>query len=265
MTSAGSSRAGGPVRIAVSGGTGVVGRYVVSELARRGLDHVVLSRSNGVDLMTGRGLDDRLAGVTTVVDVSNKETQRRAAAEAFFGGVTERLLAAGERHGVGHHVALSIVGADDVDTGYYAGKRRQEQVLADGAVPWSLLRATQFHEFAEQVLGFARLGPISLVPRMRTQPVAAAEVAEALVDLALARPVGWAPDLAGPEPHQLVDLSRRVASASYPRRRVVPVRLPGAGGRALREGALLARAGARHGRLGFDEWLAGRADPPDVP
>jgi uncharacterized protein YbjT (DUF2867 family) len=249
---------GGASRVAVAGGTGVVGRYVVRELARRGHDHVVLSRSSGVDLTSGRGLEDRLAGVVSVIDVSNTGTQRRAAAEAFFGGVTERLLAAGERHGVTHHVTLSIVGADDVDTGYYAGKRRQEQALTAGPVPWSLLRTTQFHEFAEQALGFARLGPVSLVPRMRTQPVAAAEVAEALVDLALGPPVGRAPDLGGPEAHELVELSRRLVAATASRRRVVPVRLPGAGGRAMREGALLPGPGARRARTGFDEWLAAR-------
>ncbi len=244
------------MRVAVAGGTGVVGRRVVDVVRSRGYDVVVLTRSAGVDLVAGDDLAQHLAGVDVVIDVSGTTRQRRAAAEEFFGGVTARLLVAEALAVVPHHVALSIVGVDDVDTGYYAGKRRQEQVLAAGPVPWSLLRATQFHEFAEQSLGFARVGPVSLVPRMRTQPVAAAEVAQALVDLADGAPVGRAPDLAGPEEHELVDLARRVAARRRPRRRVVPVALPGAAGRAMRHGALLPADGAALGTQTFAEWLA---------
>ncbi len=233
------------MRIAVAGGTGVVGRHVVDVVRRRGHEPVVLSRSTGVDLVSGVDLARHLAGVHAVVDVSGTTQQKRRAAEEFFGGVTARLLAAEVAAGVGHHVTLSIVGVDDVETGYYAGKRRQEQVLLAGPVPWSLLRATQFHEFAEQALGFAQVGPLSMVPRMRTQPVAAAEVAEALVDLAVGDPVGRAPDLAGPEEHELVDLARRVAACRRPRRRVVPVPLPGAGGRAMRAAPCCRATGLR--------------------
>lgn len=244
------------MKVAVAGGTGVVGRYVVDAARERGHEVVVLARSEGVDLTTGAGLAKRLAGVEGVVDVTSIGTQKRKAAEAFFGGVTEHLLAAGAVTGVGHHVALSIVGIDDVDTGYYAGKRRQEQMLADGPVPWSVLRATQFHEFAEQALGFVRIGPFSLVPRMLSQPVAAREVAAALVDLVEAGPSGRVPDLAGPERLQMVDLARRVSEARRLGRRVVGVRLPGAAGRAMRSGALTPRSDGPRGRLTFEEWLS---------
>jgi uncharacterized protein YbjT (DUF2867 family) len=238
------------MRIAVAGGTGVVGRHVVEVARARGHEVVVLSRSAGVDLTTGAGLAERLADVDAVVDVTSVATQRRTAAEAFFGAVTRNLQAAG----AAHLVALSIVGIDDVDTGYYAGKRLQERLLAEGAVPWSLLRATQFHEFAEQALHFVRIGPFSLVPRMRTQPVAAREVAEALVGLAEQGPSGRVPDLAGPEVHDLVDLARRVADG----RRVVPLRVPGAGGKAMRSGGLLPQGDGPRGTLTFDAWLASR-------
>ncbi len=129
---------------------------------------------------------------------------------------------------MGHHVVLSIVGIDDVPSGYYHGKRLQERLLAEGDQPWSVLRATQFHEFAEQALHFVRVGPFSVVPSMLSQPVAAREVAEALVDLAEAGPSGRVPDLAGPERLSMVELSRRVSKAKGLRRRVVTVRLPGA-------------------------------------
>jgi uncharacterized protein YbjT (DUF2867 family) len=238
------------MKVAVAGGTGVVGRHVVEVARERGHDVVVLSRGEGVDLTTGDGLAERLDGVDAVIDVTSVGTQRKEEAEAFFGGVTRNLQAAG----AAHVVALSIVGIDDVDTGYYAGKRLQELVLAEGDVPWTVLRATQFHEFAEQVLGFVKVGPWSLVPRMLSQPVAAREVAEALVGLAETGPSGRVPDLAGPERHDMVDLARKVARG----RRVVPVRMPGAAGRAMRAGALCPRGSGPRGTISFDAWLADR-------
>jgi uncharacterized protein YbjT (DUF2867 family) len=244
------------MRLAAAGGTGVVGRHVVEMARQRGHDVVVLARSAGVDLTTGDGLAARLAGVDAVIDTTGVRTQRRAKAEAFFGGVTRHLLDAEASAGVGHHVVLSIVGIDEVPLGYYQGKRLQERLVAEGAVPWSILRATQFHEFAEQVLHFARVGPFSLVPRMLSRPIAAAEVAGALVDLAEGGPAGRAPDLGGPERLEMVDLSRRVSTARGLGRRVVPVRMPGAAGRGLRSGALVPAADGPRGRQTFAEWLA---------
>jgi uncharacterized protein YbjT (DUF2867 family) len=243
------------MRIAVAGGTGVVGRHVVEVARERGHDVVVLARAQGVDLTTGSGLPGRLAEVDAVVDTTSIAARRRQEAEAFFGGVTRRLLSAEAEAGVAHHVALSIVGIDDVDSGYYAGKRLQERIVADGAVPWSVLRATQFHEFAEQVLGFVRVGPFSLVPRMLSQPVAAREVAEALVGLAGSGPGGRVPDLAGPERLQMVELARRVSRARGLGRRVVPVSPPGSAGKAMRSGALIPTSDGPRGQITFDQWL----------
>lgn len=243
------------MQIAVAGGTGVVGRHVVDVARERGHDVVVLSRSEGVDLTTGAGLAERLAGVEVVIDTSNQMSQKRADSEAFFGGVTRTLLAAERAAGVRHHVALSIVGVDDVDSGYYAGKRLQERVLAEGEVPWSVLRATQFHEFAEQALEFVKIGPFSLVPRMLSQPVAAREVGEALVDLAEGEPAGRAPELAGPERLQMVDLARKAARG---RRRVIGIPVPGAAGKAMRAGALCPTGPGPRGTVTFDAWLASR-------
>ena len=244
------------MRIAVAGGTGVVGRHVVDVARQRGHEVVVLARSEGVDLMRADGLAEVLTGVDAVVDVTSVRSQKRAVAEAFFGGVTRNLLAAERAAGVGHHIALSIVGIDDVPSGYYQGKLVQERLVAEDTVPWSILRATQFHEFAAQVLHFARVGPFSLVPRMLSQPVAAAEVAEALVGIAESGPANRAPDLAGPERLQMVDMSRRVSKARGLGRRVVPVRLPGRMGKQLRSGALTPATEGPRGRLTFEEWLA---------
>ena len=245
------------MRIAVAGGTGMLGHHVVEVARRRGHDVVVLDLSEGVDLLKGSGLTGKLACVDAVADVTSTRTQRRAKAEAFFGTVTRNLLDAEVAAEVGHHIALSVVGVDVVPSGYYQGKLLQERIVMDGRVPWSIQRSTQFHEFAEQVLDYARFGPFSLVPRMLSQPVAAVDVAELLLDLVESGPAGRVPELAGPERHQMVDLSRRVSRARGLARRVVPLHVPGALGKGMRSGALIPAADGPRGRLTFAEWLDG--------
>ena len=242
------------MRIAVAGGTGLVGRYVVTALIDAGHDPVVLSRTQGVDLASGTGLDQALAGAQVVVDVSNVATLSRRRAVEFFSASTRHLQEAGARAGVRHLVVLSIVGVDRVDTGYYAGKRRQEELALAGPIDASVLRATQFHEFAQQLLARSR-GPVVVVPKMRVQPVAAREVANALVTLTLGPAAGYAPEIAGPEERDLVDMVRRVVQARGLRRVLLPLRLPGAAGRAMADGALLPTESGPRGRQTFDEWL----------
>lgn len=250
------------MRIAVAGGTGVVGRHVVEAAAAAGHEAIVLARSIGVDLRTGSGLDAALDGVHAVVDVSNVATMRAAESVAFFEAATTHLLAAAERVGVGHVVGLSIVGATRVDFGYYLGKRRQEELLLTppGAVGTSVLRATQFHEFAGQLLSRSG-GPIAVIPAMRSQPIAAREVGEALVALATGPAVGLAPELAGPQPESIADLARQQLRAVGSRRRVTQVRLPGAVGKAMASGALLPTEPGPRGTQTFAQWLQG----PDGP
>ncbi|MGM1063032.1 SDR family oxidoreductase [Saccharothrix sp. Mg75] len=197
------------MRIAVAGGTGVVGRKVVEEVGRAGHEAVVLTRSTGVDLATGAGLDEALAGCAAVIDVSGTAVWTREESERFFGDVTTHLLGASARAGVRHLVALSIVGADVVDEGYYFGKRRQEELIAAGPVPWTVLRATQFFEFAGQVLEGAA-GPVARVPAMLSQPVSTAEVAARLVELAEGAPQGLTTPIAGPERITVADMARRL-------------------------------------------------------
>lgn len=243
------------MRVAVAGGTGVVGKHVVAAVVATGHEPVVLTRSRGVDVTTGQGLNSALAGVQAVIDVSNLTTVNRRRSVAFFTAASEHLLTAAHNAGVGHHVALSIVGADRVDFGYYQGKRVQEDLVLTGAVPGTVLRATQFHEFAAQVLTRGR-GPVAVVPRMRIQPVAAAEVAASLVQLATGPAIGLAPELAGPQVHELVDLVGQVAAATGQRRLRVPVRLPGATGKAMASGALLPTGPGTRGEQTFASWLA---------
>jgi uncharacterized protein YbjT (DUF2867 family) len=242
------------VRIAVAGGTGTVGRLVVEEAPGRGDSVVVLARSAGVDLVTGAGLEQALTGVDTVIDVSNVDTLSRRRSVAFFEAATGQLVRAAATAGVGHLLALSVVGVDDVGLGYYAGKRRQEEVVLGGPVPATVLRATQFHEFAAQSLGRA-VGPVVPVPRMRCRPVAAREVARHLLSLAAGPALGRAPELAGPEEADMTDLVRRLARDRGERRLVVPLRLPGGAGRAMASGGLLPRGAGPRGTVTFEQWL----------
>jgi uncharacterized protein YbjT (DUF2867 family) len=242
------------MRVAVAGGTGLVGRHVVEELKAAGHHPVVLARSTGVDLVTGAGLDGALAGVDAIVDVTNVTTTSGKKAVAFFDRVAHTLQDAGEQAGVRHHVLLSIVGIDRVGLGYYQGKLHQESVLKSGRTPWTVLRATQFHEFAQQTLDRVP-GPLAVVPRMRTQPVAAREVAHRLVRLVSAPAQGMAPELAGPRVEQLVDMTGRLLRARHQRRLLLPVKMPGATGTAMTGDGLLPAGPGPRGSQTFDEWL----------
>ncbi|MCK0116964.1 NAD(P)H-binding protein [Isoptericola sp. S6320L] len=243
------------MRIAVAGGTGVVGRHVVAAVERAGHEAVVLSRGRGVDVATGSGLDAALEGVDAVVDTLNVTSLREKVATEFFTTTSRHLVAAGVRAGVGHHVLLSIVGIDRASGyGYYRAKLEQEEVVRAGDVPWSVVRATQFHEFPGQVLGQVP-GPVGIMPRMRCRPVAAAEVGTYLAEVAAGPARGQAPEIAGPREEQMVDMARRLLRARGRRRWVLPVDFPGAGA-AFRGGALLPDGEGPRGSVTFDEWLS---------
>jgi uncharacterized protein YbjT (DUF2867 family) len=251
------------MRIAVAGGTGLVGGMVVEALRAAEHEPVVLARSQGIDITTGVGLAEALVDVDALIDVSNTTATRRRASVAFFTAGTRALIAAGQRAGIRHHVALSIVGVDRVGLGYYEGKRRQEELVLSGRLPGSVLRATQFHEFAGQLLARSH-GPLAVVPRMRIQPVAAQEVASALIVLAHGPAQGLAPELAGPQEHALADLARRVIHARGQHRLVMGIRVPGAAGRAMAGGGLLPAGHGPRGTLTFEHWLTGQPTTPPI-
>jgi len=247
------------MKVAVAGGTGLLGRLVVGALTERGDESRVLARARGIDLTADTGLDDALAGCQAVVDVTNITTTRAATAVRFFDTVTRNLLAGAQRAGVGHVLTVSIVGVDTVDLGYYLGKRRQEELLAAGPVPWTLLRATQFHEFAAQVVVRGGLGPVVAVPTMLSRPVAAAEVAAHVVDLLHRGPQGVALPIAGPERLTMADMVRRYLEAIGHRRVLVPLPIPGKAGEPMAGGALIPDEPYEHGVATFQDYLSGLA------
>jgi uncharacterized protein YbjT (DUF2867 family) len=242
-------------KIAVAGGTGWIGRLVVAAAQDAGHDTVVLARSKGVDLVSGRGVADALKGADVVIDVANLDSTSGARATSFFEAETRTLLDAGAKAGVAHHVALSIVGIDRVDIGYYRAKRRQEEMIGAGPVPSTVLRATQFFEFAAQMVGHA-VGPFVPAPRMLCRPVAAREVAAELVRVAAGPPRGRATDIAGPRELWMHEMIRRFIAARGLRRIAVPIRFPGKAGREQANGGLLPRGEVTLGRIPYAEWLS---------
>ena len=246
------------MKIVVAGATGTVGAQVVALAGQRGHDVVALSRKTGQDLTTGRGLAEALAGAEVVIDVSNQMSMSTRKSVDFFTRVTGNLQGAARAAGVGHHVALSIVGIDGLDTGYNAGKLAQERLVAQGAVPWSIQRATQFHEFAGQVLQQAAIGPMAVIPKMLLRPVAAWEVAQRLLEVAESAPSGRTTDLVGPRDETLIDMVRSSLAQDGLNRRLISVSPPGKYWRAARSGVLRGSANSLSGQMTYDQWLAVR-------
>jgi uncharacterized protein YbjT (DUF2867 family) len=243
------------MHIAVAGGTGVVGRYAVAAAEARGHDVRVLSRGRGVDVTSEEQLAPALAGVEVVIDAVNLAGTRRGPAEDFFTRSSAALQRVGATQGVTHLVTLSIVGIDRASAyGYYQAKLAQEATATAGPLPVTILRATQFHEFPAQVLSMTRKGPIAVIPRMRSQTVAARTVGEHLVAAAEQQQGGML-ELAGPEVSEMPDLARKLLESRGIRSWVIPLPVPGAGGRALRSGALLATSSTTIDGPTFDEWL----------
>jgi hypothetical protein len=226
---------------------------------------VVVSRESGADLSTGAGLDEAFARVDRVIDVSNAGSNDEAKATAFFTSAAGHVQAAAERAGADRIVLLSIVGIDRVASGYYAAKLAHEQATRSGPVPAVVLRSTQFHEFAGQVLTWDRVGEVSRVPEMLVQPVAAGTVAAELVELALAASPPAASDVGGPLVEGLVDLATKLAA-----RRGEPATVEGhrddtERAELLATGALLPGRDARLVGPTFEEWLDAGERLPHLP
>jgi uncharacterized protein YbjT (DUF2867 family) len=188
------------MRIVVIGGTGLIGSRVVARLVEAGHEAVVASPASGVDTVTGEGLAEVLAGAEVVVDVSNTRDFEEDAARAFFTTSTANLLAAEEAAGVGHHVALSVVGTrPSSEVGYFRAKAAQEELIRASPVPWSLVHATQFFEFLVRIADGAVVDGTVRIPPVQFQPIAADDVADAVVRTALGPPTRAVVEVAGPD------------------------------------------------------------------
>lgn len=248
-------------KIAVAGATGRVGRHIVDLLEAKGHEVVQIARSTGVDVITGAGLAEALEGVETVIDATTPPTPDEQAAIEFFTTAARNLQEQGERAGVRRIVVVSIVGIDRFSGGYNAAKVMQEQTHLAGPIPVRILRATQFHEFVEQLMDWGRQGDVAYLWRMRTQLVAAHTVAEALVELATEnKPVpatGDGPiwEIAGPREERLAEAARRLVARSGDPVRVEEVDAPDP---LFESGGSLPGPDAVLAGPTFDEWLDSR-------
>ena len=240
------------MRLAIAGATGMVGARLAVRAVAEGRDVVELTRSAGVDLVGGADVAGHLAGVDTVVDVTNAPAAEGPVAVDFFTTVGRRLGEAATEAGVRRTVLLSIINLEAAPVGHYAAKLAHEQATRAHAPGLVILRAAQFHEFAGQCVAWGRDGDTTAVPDMPVQPVALDTVVRTLLDLAVGQDVPARVDLAGPRPERLVDLAERVVE----RHGLGLTVKPAPAGNELEQGAMLAGVDATLAGPDFETWLA---------
>lgn len=242
------------MKFAVIGGTGLIGSQVVKNLNAAGHEAVPHSQSTGIDVISGQGLDEALAGADVVVNLTNSPTFDEAS-PAFFQTSMDNLLAAAQKGGVGHFVILSIVGAEQVpELDYYRAKVLQEDILAAGPIPYSIVRATQFMEFVDAVLSWTADGDTVRLPATPIQPIAAKDVADAVAEVAAGAPLNGIRNIAGPEIFSLDELGRITLSRKGDNRTVVPD--PSAGMFAVVKGDVLTDKNAHLAPTHYADWLS---------
>ena len=246
-------------KIAVTGATGRVGSPLVKTLAQRGHDVVPIARSNGVDVVSGEGLDEALAGAETIIDTATGPSPDQEEATAFFTASARNLQRVGAEAGASRIVVVSIIGIDKFEGGYNAAKMTQEQTLLEGPVPVRIVRAAQFHEFVDQLVGWMIQDGVAYLPEMRTRLVAAHVVAEALADAAEEPEIqnGRITEVAGPKEERLADAAAGLFASRGDSIEVREGRQPGnPDAAAYAEGAALPNPGAKLAGPSFEEWLA---------
>lgn len=244
------------MKIVVIGGSGLIGKKLVSQLRERGHAAIAASPSSGVNAVTGEGLAEALAGAQVVVDVTNSPSFEDTAVLEFFEKSTRNLLAAEADAGVAHHIAVSIVGADRIpDSGYMRAKVAQETLIQSAAIPYTIVRATQFFEFIETIIAqFPIDGQTVHLPPALIQPIWSDDVVAALVDITLGAPVNGILDLAGPDRFRFEEIVRQFLSATHDSRQVVVDSQARYFGAALND-QLVPQGNSLIGSTHFQDWL----------
>lgn len=242
------------MKIVVIGGSGLIGKKLIPLL--KGCEAVSASPSSGVNSVTGAGLAQALAGASVVVDVTNAPSWEDAAVMAFFDASTRNLLAAERAAGVGHHVALSVVGADRMpESGYMRAKVNQENLIKAGGVPYSIVRATQFFEFLGGIADSGAQGDTVRLSTAPMQPLAADDVAAALADVARGAPLNAIVEVAGPEEQSIAEFVGRFMAASGDKRRVIADPLATYYGAKMGSRGIAPGPNPRLGPTRFEEWF----------
>ena len=250
------------MKVVVIGGTGLIGSKVVEKLKALGHDAVAAAPNTGVDTITGKGLAEALAGADIVVDVSNSPSFEDNAALSFFQNAGRNIATAEVEAGVRHHIALSVVGTDRLqDSGYFRAKLAQEQLIKSSPIPYTLLHATQFFEFIRTITQVSTDGDIVRLPPVQFQPIAADDVASALVDVTLAEPVNGTIEIAGPETFTLDAAVRRVLDYDHDARQVIADEAAPYYGVQVSDRTLVPDADASLGSIKLDWWLAHVPEP----
>ncbi|MCU1323406.1 MAG: nucleoside-diphosphate-sugar epimerase [Acidobacteriaceae bacterium] len=210
------------MKIVVIGGSGLIGKKVVQRLRDAGHNAIAASPSSGVDTLTGAGLTEAMEGAQVVIDVANSPSFEDAAVLNFFKTSARNILAAEEAAGVRHHIALSVVGADRLpDSGYMRAKVAQEAAIQAAAVPYTIVRATQFFEFIGAIADGSTVDGAIRLPPALMQPIAAEDIATALADIAVQPPQNGIIEVAGPEPIRMDAIVRQLLTAKHDPRQVV--------------------------------------------
>jgi len=247
----------------VIGGTGLIGSKVVEGLREEDLAVVAASPDSGVNTLTGEGLSEALEGASVVIDVSNSPSFDDDAVMEFFTMSTGNLLAAEAEAGVRHHVALSVVGTDRLsESGYFRAKIAQEQLIGDSSIPFSIVQATQFFEFAARIGDEATAGDTVRLPQALIQPIAANDVAAALCEISQRAPADAVIEIAGPEQLPFEEFIQQHLSAKDDPRKVLADPDSRYFGARLQERSLLPTNAIHLGGTRFDDWLAEPAVAP---
>jgi len=250
------------MKIVVIGGTGLIGSKLVRKLREHGHEAVAASPKTGVNSVTGEGLAGALKGASAVVDVTNSPSWEDAAVLKFFETSTRNLLANEAAAGVGHHVALSVVGTDRLlESGFFRAKLAQENLIKASSVPYSIVRATQFFEFVKQIADFSTVANQVRLPPALFQPMAADDVASALAKIATNSPVNGTVEIGGPEQFRLDELARRDLAARQDPREVISDTHARYVGIAVSERALIPGDNAQLGKAHFEDWLKESTKP----
>ena len=244
------------MKIVVIGGSGLIGSKLVPKLREHGHEAVAASPNSGVNTVTGEGLAEALKGAAVVVDVSNSPLWEDAAVMKFFETSTRNLLTNEMAAGVGHHVALSVVGADRLlISGYFRAKIAQENLIQGSSIPYSIVRATQFFEFVKGIADFSTKGNTVRLPSALIQPMAADDVASAVGNVAMGAPVNGTVEVGGPEKFRLDELVRQGLAAWKDPREVVADPHASYYGVAVSERTLIPDDGAQLSQTRFADWL----------
>jgi len=244
------------MKIVVIGGTGLIGSKLVTWLRERGHEAVAASPQSGVNTLTGEGLTEVLKGAAVVVDVTNAPSWEDAAVMNFFETSTRNLLTHEASAGVGHHVALSVVGTDRLsESGYFRAKIVQQKLIKGGTIPYSIVQATQFFEFLKQLADISFDGKKVRLPDALFQPMAADDVASAIGRVAVGQPINGTVEIGGPEPYRLDELVRRRLMALNDKREVVADANARYSGAKIGERTLVPGKDARLGETRFETWL----------